>query len=157
MQEQLLLVERDLGAMQMEALELRGSARSREAEAAALRERVAEQEQQVLILPSFAYELETLVVFRFWHGQAGHCVLACKMLTQRCSPCHNAPTQNGLSSTLTRTCPLGPQIAELLRQLTQRSSPTAEEEAALGGVSTLRAELAAKEALLQRAQVGGTP
>jgi len=41
-------VERDLGAMQMEALELRGSARSREAEAAALRERVAEQEQQVV-------------------------------------------------------------------------------------------------------------
>ena len=40
-------MERDLGAMQMEALELRGSTRSRETEAAALRARVAEQEKQV--------------------------------------------------------------------------------------------------------------
>ena len=47
-QEQLLLVERDLGAMQTEALELRGAARSREAEAAELRGRVAEQTKQVL-------------------------------------------------------------------------------------------------------------
>ena len=40
-------MERDLGTMQMEALELRGTARARETEAAALQERVAAQEQQV--------------------------------------------------------------------------------------------------------------
>ena len=48
-------MERDLGAMQMEALELRGSARSREAEAAALRDRVAEQEKQAPAVAS-SYE-----------------------------------------------------------------------------------------------------
>jgi hypothetical protein len=40
-------VERDLGTMQMEALQLRGTASAREAEAAALQDRVATQEQQV--------------------------------------------------------------------------------------------------------------
>ena len=55
-------MERDLGNMQMEALDLRGTARAREAEAAALRDRVAEQAQQVSHLNTLRMTLASLSV-----------------------------------------------------------------------------------------------
>ena len=143
LQEQLGLVERDLGAMQMEALELRGTARAREAEAAALRNRVAAQEQQVTFVAAgkvtvggCCRKVRTCTAGRGHHS--------------RCW-CPDLPA------------PVPAQIAafglQLVRCEGSDSLPpaAAEADAAEGGVSILRAELAAKEALLQRAQVHATP
>ena len=74
-------------------------------------------------------------------------------LAQSCPPCLE-PELARIGTDRTR---LPSQIAGFERQTTQRSSATAEEEAAMGSVSILRAELAATEALLQRAQASGPP